>query len=336
MPYETWLRPAWQAVQRIMRDDPPDAICTTSPPGCIHYLGYLAKKRYGLPWITCFRDPWITNAITPVRSPFFNALEARAERAALRTADRIILNTPNTLRAFAAAHPDYADKMAVLTNGFDPEIFAPHSRSPRVDREQLTLLHAGELYMGRNPKALLEALKDLHTSSVEGVPKLRLTQLGRDTDGLARNSINADPGLAQVLELRPHAPYLQAVESMSQADILLLIPFPGTTANIPAKLYEYLGAGRPVLVLTAPGGDVEWVLRTAGVTHRVARPDDREGIKRALLELAHEIRAGRDQPSDTSKVKVFTREHIARELASQLDACCSGHLQKPRYAQAAE
>lgn len=321
MPYEMWLRPAWQAVRRIAHVDLPDVVYTTGPPGCIHYLGYLAKRRFGLPWVACFRDPWITNSVHYFRSDFFKAIETRAEAATMRMADRVLVNTPESLRACKGSYPAFADKMSLLTNGFDPIDPPWRGRSASVRRDTLTLLHSGELYHGRDPNPLMDALKDLHDHPVAGLPKLRLTLLGRDSERLANSRMAVDPNLARIVELKPHVPHAEAQKAIWDADILTIIQGPGRQPFIPGKLYEYLGAGKPVLALAPAGGDVEWVLRTAGVTHRVANPVDAAAIKIALVELAAEIAQGRAKPSDPDNVKIFTREYIARELSGHLDAC---------------
>ena len=108
---------------------------------------------------------------------------------------------------------------------------------------------------------------------------------------------------------------------MVQADLLLLLDTPGRRAGVPAKLYEYIGAGRPILALAEPESDVAWVLRESGVAHRVAPPLDPEAIRRALTELLQDpatVRCpGRHQPVQPR----FTRKHLAGELAALLDSC---------------
>src|SRR5580704_14805938 len=53
-----WLPRALPAVHRALRDFKPDAILTSGPPHCIHLLGLLVKRLYGVPWLATLRDPW--------------------------------------------------------------------------------------------------------------------------------------------------------------------------------------------------------------------------------------------------------------------------------------
>src|SRR5437870_663918 len=61
LPHGLWLPRAWQACRRAIREHRPDAILTTSPPHCVHWLGLQLGRRHCLPWLACFRDPWVTN-----------------------------------------------------------------------------------------------------------------------------------------------------------------------------------------------------------------------------------------------------------------------------------
>ena len=90
---------------------------------------------------------------------------------------------------------------------------------------------------------------------------------------------------------------------------------------MPAKLYEYIGAGRPILALAEREGDVAWALRESGVAHRIAPPLDAEAIRRSLLELVRDpatIQSGGQ--GKTMKAR-FARVRLAGELATVLDAC---------------
>jgi hypothetical protein len=84
---------------------------------------------------------------------------------------------------------------------------------------------------------------------------------------------------------------------------------------VPAKLYEYLATGRPVLALAEQESDTAWVLRESGAVHRLAPPNDAVQITTALLELAQEARTA---PAPALHTQRFTREHLVGQLADIL------------------
>jgi hypothetical protein len=105
-----------------------------------------------------------------------------------------------------------------------------------------------------------------------------------------------------------------------EADILLLIHTPGYTHGLPAKIFEYLGARRPILVLADHPGDIAWVLKESGVLHRVAPLKDVARIKEALVELLGEIQGGTPVSPSEGISLPFTRQDMARQFAERLDA----------------
>jgi hypothetical protein len=125
-----------------------------------------------------------------------------------------------------------------------------------------------------------------------------------------------------VVELGGQVSYRQALNEMRRADILLLITSPGRPLGIPAKLYEYLGAGRPILALAEPDGDVAWVLRTSRVPHRIVPALNTARIKEALRELWLEAQNQAAASRCHGNLARFTREQMARDLAAVLNECC--------------
>jgi hypothetical protein len=107
---------------------------------------------------------------------------------------------------------------------------------------------------------------------------------------------------------------------MISADILLLVHAPGRVLGVPAKLYEYLGAGRPILALAEPNSDVAWVLRESKVLHRIVPPTDVAAIRQALVELTHAVKAGAPAVPDPGALQQFTREQMAQRFAECLDS----------------
>jgi glycosyltransferase involved in cell wall biosynthesis len=310
-PESHWLFKARSACERLLREHRPEAVITSSPPGCVHWLGLWLAKR-GLPWLADFRDPWIVNQ-TIERWTVHRRYERWLEAKVMRRATRLIANTPLNQRGWEAAYPEQAGKMVTITNGFDPEGFPPVG--PHTLGKPLTMLHAGELYHGRDPRPLLDALQGLRLP-------IAVDFLGR-MSGMAFDFATeiARRGLGDSVKLPGMVPYAQALERMMRADILLLVHTPDWRLSVPAKLYEYLGAGRPILALAEPDSDIGWVLRTSKVLHRIAPPRDVPAIQRALLELTREVQAGSPATPDRDALQQFTRAGMARQFAECLDQC---------------
>ncbi len=309
-----WLPRALAGCVRAIHQHHPQAILSTGPPHCVHQLGLTLQQRYRLPWIATLRDPWHTNKTYRHEDERCIRRAAAAERLTLERADAVVANTPLNCRGLQQAYPHLAHKITTITNGFDPESFP--ASAPRLPRDRLVVLHAGELYSGRDPRPFLDAVHDIEG---EGGSRLTVRLLGRDTEHLCDLKVEVrQRNLESVVHFAGQVPYAEALREMVDADILLLLHSPGWKLGVPAKLYEYLGAARPVLALAERGGDIDWVLRTSGLPHRVAPPLDRAAIKIALRELARE--AMLDTAAPRPIVTQFTRENLAGLLAERLDA----------------
>jgi glycosyltransferase involved in cell wall biosynthesis len=323
-PFGVWLPlAAWRCFQ-AMRHHRPDAVLTSGPPHTVHLLGRHLRRLGGLPWVADFRDPWVAGNAPNMRG-IVAPWESRAEQRVLDEADGIVLNSPGARELLARAYPEHVSKMVSITNGYDPENFVAHTVRPASGRV-LEVVHTGEIYASRSPGPFLEAVDRLNSAALAG-RSIRVRFIGKIGSRHLRDEIEEHirRGLSAVVSLEEPVPYLQSTRAIAQADLLLLLDSPGRRAGVPAKLYEYIGAGRPILAMAEPESDVAWVLRESGLPHRVAPPRDPGAIGQALDELLREATtADRSMQSNTAHMR-FTREYLAGALAKLLDDCIAHH-----------
>jgi glycosyltransferase involved in cell wall biosynthesis len=313
-----WLPRALPALVRAIRQFSPDVVLTSGPPHCIHFLGLLVKWLFGVHWVADFRDPWFTNTKSDTGWFPWARWERYWEERIMRRADCVVANTPLACRGMQAAYPASAAKIVCVTNGFDREFFPP-SRQRATPAGPITMLHAGELYQGRDPRPLLAAMQTLEETRPTDCPPLRLRLLGLSTDPrLDLAGSIRERGLRESVEVAGHVPYAEALAAAAAADILLLLDTPGRKISIPAKLFEYIAAGRPILALTEPDGDVAWALQASGATHRIAPALDVERITQAVRELRDEVRRGCTAGASIEQASRFDRAKLASDLAAHL------------------
>jgi glycosyltransferase involved in cell wall biosynthesis len=328
-----WKHRAWKALMRAIREHRPAAILSSMPPHTIQELALSLHKRFGLPWIADFRDPLYTMS-HPTPTGLRGWSFARLERQTMTRADRVIGISPLFSDGLRQAHPEYADKIITITNGYEPEAFADTHGPPPRDR--LSILYTGELYFGRDPRPFLDALQELETSPSVDVPKVGFEFLGRWTEQYDLPAEVTKRGLGSAVTVGGLVPHRECLRKMTQADILLLIHTPGYVHGLPAKIFEYLGARRPILVLTEHAGDIGCVLKESGILHRIAPLHDPAAIKQAIIELAREVKNGTPVVPDDGHAS-FTRADMAHRFAEQLDAIVPAHatsLRQPALASA--
>lgn len=280
-----WVAECIDTAVGVLKSRPIAAVYSTSPPISVHLAASWLKWRYGLPWVADFRDPLLGN-------PFRNRklawiYDAAVERHIFRHADRIIANTDAAGETLRRRYPRWTSKIDVIWNGYDPkEGVGP---VPLPLRSHRVLLHAGGVYGGRHPAILIDSLGRLISQRLLRPQAFRLRLVG---------SLNtADPWTRQcdfhrLLELgvieatAAVIPEKQARREMAEADYLLLLNLADSEHNlqVPAKLFDYLLIGRPILALTTPGSPADSILARSGIPYVSIYPSDAPGeVDRKVL-----------------------------------------------------
>jgi hypothetical protein len=136
-------------------------------------------------------------------------------------------------------------------------------------------------------------------------------------DDLLR-SLAEREGIADLVSIRPSIPYRDALAEMVNADGLLLMQAANCNSQIPAKAYEYIRAGRPILALTDDDGDTAHLMRRAGVTSMA--PLDSIGALQALIpQFIDSVREGNARIADAGFAATCSRMARTRQLAAILD-----------------
>lgn len=285
---DRWVSWRFDAVRQgmdLIREFKPLAIWSTYPIATAHMIGAELQRRSGLPWVADFRDPMVQDGYPS--DPLTWRAYGRIERAAMDRASASTFTSPSAAVDYSRRYPAAASRLTVLENGFDEEAFtgAGASRLARTDPLNpgaVTLLHSGIVYPSeRDPTQLLVALRQMHEAGVANPSRLRLRFRASVADELLRR-LATEHGVLPYLEICPPVGYHEALAEMLRADALIIMQASNCNAQIPAKLYEYMRAGRPVLCLADPAGDTAAALREAGI-NAIAGLDDAGGIV-ALLQ----------------------------------------------------
>jgi glycosyltransferase involved in cell wall biosynthesis len=305
----------------MIRKYRPAAVWSTYPIATAHKIGSTLCRLSGLPWIADFRDPMAQDGY-PADPRTWRSFK-RIEEAALQRASRSIFVTAGAARMYRERYPDVAGRIAVIENGYDERAFQ------NVDAERpgraplapgtLTLLHSGVVYPSeRDPTQLFQALRRMTDEGTLRSGELRLRLRAAGHEPILGRLIQA-AGVEELVELAPPIPYREALLEMMRADGLLLLQAANCNEQVPAKLYEYLRCGRPILALTDPAGDTAAVLRSAGLAN-IARLDSADEISRALRSFVERLRAGTAPLPNREFAASASRLHRTQELARLLDA----------------
>jgi len=322
-----WYLSATREIQRLMARDAPELVMSTSPRETAHLIGRRTSRRYGIPWLADFRDPWVGAFFAPRKIFPFSALNRFLERRVVESATACVFTTAGTRAHYAARYPDLSqEKFHVITNGFDDVAEDAGDVVRDVcagDSKTIGFLHTGRFYPEhRSPDRFLEALSGLCRNAPELGDRLHVRFVGTVQE-FVRERVS-ELGLEETVELTGHLPYRDAAREMRAAHVLLFLDstfrpsepdyLPGP-AYLPGKLFEYIGAMRPILALAEPQSDSARIL--AGLPWVVvADPRDTaaisEGIRRMLDLLSDSGALPVIDPHDRER---FHCRRSAQELA---------------------
>ncbi len=313
-----WARRAYAAARRLVDEEGIEMVLSTSPPVAAHALARRLARAAGLPWVSDWRDLWTDNP--GYSSPSWRrAADERLERRWLTDADGVVTVTPSWQRLLQSRVLP-PRQVAFIPNGYDESDFEAPCPVPPPDG-QWRLVHVGTLYGHQTPVPLLAAVDQLLARYPETRGRVVIRLVGacgsRFVPALAAFEARW-PRAIEVIGVVDHA---SAVAEMRQADVLLLLVGGGRAARgvLPGKLFEYLRAGKPMLVVGEPGGDAASLAVSYGDA-RVAAESDAPGIAASIWDLFSRTSGAVANPQ-LSRISRFERRALAGELAAFLRAC---------------
>jgi hypothetical protein len=319
--WRTWAIGAVPAGLRLIKRYRPDVIWTTYPIATALQIALRLHHETGIPLVADFRDPMVQDGYPA--DPKTWRMFASIEKSVAHDAAKLVFVTPSAMATYRTRYAAPADdRFVMIENGFDEESFIAAERG--LDAAPLnpgcfTLLHSGVVYPSeRDPSALFAALGRMRRAGKIDGRRVRVrfrapvhVELLR---GLAAQSETGD-----LVEILPSIPYAQALAEMLRADGLLVMQGANCNEQIPAKLYEYLRARRPILGLADPVGDTATTLQRSGVGH-LARLEDSEQVESVMTRyLAAAFSGGLTAPPHAD-LAALSRRARTRELAALFDS----------------
>ena len=309
-----WIRPSVRFLKKYLREHPVEAIVTTGPPQSLHLIGQRLHKALGTPWIVDFRDPWSKMYYLkhlPI-SPRAWRKHLRLEQDVIDDATTVLTVTPLVQELYAGMT---RTPVEMIPNGFDEEDFA--GPAP-VGDGFFNITHTGLFAQDGNPLTFWRVLGEKAAADPAFKEALRLRLVGK-VDAAVLDAIRS-AGLEENLVLLGYKAHPDAVLEQRSASILLL-PLrndPDYTLILPGKLFEYLGARRPILGIGQEDGAMARVLSDTG--SGVTCDWENEKGMRDFLEKAWQAHLAGGVPPVTGDISQYTRKNTARALAELLNA----------------
>lgn len=296
-----------------------DLVWGTSPPIFQGFTAWLLARLKGVPFLFEVRDLWPAFAIQVgvLRNRVLIRLSRWLERFLYRRADRVMVNSPGFLKHVQRRG---ARRVTLVPNGADSEMFDPFA-SGVVFRQENSLtgryvaLYAGAHGLSNDLGVVLQAARLLADR-----PEIALVFLGDGKDKPALMAQAQEMGLSNVVFLPP-VPKTGMIEALAAADACLAIlkPIKLYKTVYPNKVFDYMAAGRPVILMI--DGVIRKVVEAAegGV---FVPPGDPAALAAAVRRLADNPDLGRTLGANARRYVEanFDRAALAEKLAGMIES----------------
>ena len=330
-PQVLWNPFAYQAAKKHLREIPHDAIYVTGPPFSSFLIGQRLKKKFDLPLVVDFRDEWLL-AIEYLENhqqgKYSHGRQTAMMGSVLRSADVVVATTQASaaeLRRYTEQVGSHAEVRCIY-NGYDEDDFSSAQLSTGLSTltsikandghcettqtQRLRIVYTGTLWNLTDISPLVQSLLRFASANSNAASKVELVIAGRLSpdqqvlvDRLHQTSIE--------LQCCGYLPHCESVALARSADLLLLLlaDQPGAERVVPAKLFEYLAIGKPMLAICGEG-ETETLLRETGQP-TVFHPTDWEGI----ISFIQFCIDHPPVPKSSANIKQFSRRELTRQLA---------------------
>jgi len=319
--YLPWMPYAVKFGLQIVNNENIDIIFATMPPYTSALIGACLKLLTKKPLILDFRDDWIDTPWFKSKPFLVRKIESAMERWAVKTADKVVLVTEWSRKAFLERYPsEPRDKFILIPNGCDLEEFSEAgSAAEPAGTAKFTIFHAGTLtvskHWGRNPAGLFQAIGNILQEQSELAGKLSLVFAGDLPEEYQK--LAAEMGLSEYVVGLGHLPHDEVVRLTKSSDLLLAMNYGGWATLIPGKIYEYWAAGGPpILLLSCPGAAASLIEQhSLGFS---SDPSDVAGIQQAILDVYAHRKAGSPIRISTVGIEAYDRRELTAKLVQVL------------------
>lgn len=307
-----WVRNVVKELKKRLKRESFDALITTGPPHSVHLVGLKIKAHHKeLPWLADFQDPW-------TRISYHELLKlTRATKRKHEQLEHAVFNSADALIAMSALDKKDFEQSTpkpihIIPNGFERVAF----EKPERDKK-FSIAHIGGLEMLRNPKMLWEVLEDLIWENPDFKRDLSIELIGNLSEGVKATLSSSQ--LKDHLHFRGYLDHETARKAQFRARVLLISSFPirHTAGIIPAKFYEYLQSGNPILAIGMADSALKRRIEETRSGVFVAH-GEKQKLKDVLLDFYQQYQGG-SLKSQATDIDRFEARELTQTLSQVLE-----------------
>lgn len=247
--YFSWAKiSAMRKVNELIKKHNFDYIHSISIPCSSHLIGAYAKKKFNIPWIASFFDPWYENPYRTIHYNWAKERDRKFEEYVANNADIIVHTNHVICEEWIARYGDHVkDKMIVLPLVFNETTI--EKRTITKTNDKFVISHIGSLYDGRNASDFIKSVNLLIEKHPELAPKIEINFVG--TVPSSDKLLVEKYGLSDIFKFRGFLSENACLEYFWESDLFIAID--GKDARdifFPSKIMKYFYYGKPIVGLS--------------------------------------------------------------------------------------
>jgi putative colanic acid biosynthesis glycosyltransferase WcaI len=258
--YVSYFLSACYAGLRLER---PDIVVACTDPPIIGLAGYLAARRFGVPFVMSYRDifPEVARLLEDFQSESVNRVLQRVNCFLARRADCVVaLGETMRQRLIEGKGADPAKTIVIPDWADCTEIVPGPKRNPFSVANRLAdkfvVMHSGNIGLSQSLETLVHAAARLRE-----YPDIEVVFVGEGVKKAGLISLTRALGLDNVRFL-PYQPVEKLKESFAAADVFVVSLKVGMAGYIvPSKLYGILASGRSYVAAVEDVSEVTAITR---------------------------------------------------------------------------
>ncbi len=312
-----WIKPSVCFLSKWLKENPVDAILTDGPPHTNTVIGLQLAKKFNIPFLADFQDPWTQVDYYSLMKIGKRAHKKhhRLEQEVFQTAKKITIASPTWAKDIESIG---AKNSEVIYYGYDEDDFTDLDTNKESD--EFIIAHPGILGTDRNPDIFLQVLAQIKKENPDFAKKLKLKFAGT-VDFTIEQKI-AELDLNNNYIALGNIPRKSALQLILSANLLLL---PINKANnakgrLPGKLYEYLRTYNPILALGPTDCDAAKIIHQANLGETFAYNDFKNIYSFILSIFSKQIKLSPNK----SYIHSFSNRIQTQKIAYFLDEITNG------------
>ncbi|MGH9504295.1 MAG: glycosyltransferase family 4 protein [Terriglobales bacterium] len=265
----------------------PDVVIASSPQLLVALSGWWLARRKGARFVFEVRDLWPESlaavGVGNADSLVYRSL-ARIAGFLYRKADHVVVVTPAFKEHLVQAWQVPAEKISVVENGVETELFSP-TTEPKLRTElggdgKFVVSYIGTMGNAHGLQTLVEAAAELQSSGAE----IQFLLVGEGAEKKQLVSLVRSRGVTNVrfVDQQPRG-VIPAYICASDACVVLLKKSEVFKTVIPTKMLEFMSCARPVIL--GVDGQARQILEEAQAGIFI-EPGNPSQLARAVLRLA--------------------------------------------------